>query len=337
MIIKAFETKHRKADAEKLRKRTAALRLRAIRRSRGLAYRAGGKVSSVGVEPTTGKDALIDRDALTLRALMDGDATALSDFVKAGGDPETTDAEGYPLLHLAVGANGYTQSEKTKQHACLANLLLWGVSLDRIICSHRPINYSAVFGDAETSRLLLEAGCNTGFNKSIPVLDTYGRTPLLSVMLREPFDRNHFDVLINAFPGAARTGDYTGLTPLMRAIQLRDESLVRVILDIPKVYRNAKDKLGKTALMMAASGQPQFNVCLMLLDPPGSDQASRVMMDNNGWNARKYTIHVGGANKTMCALLDPTFDVPLHLFKSRDIDRGRRFPNWLEDYTEDDL
>jgi hypothetical protein len=325
MIIKAFEAKHRGEDAERLRKRTSALRLRQIRRSRGLAYRAGAKMSSVGAEPAKGREALIDRNALTLRALMDGDAVALADFVKAGGDPEHSDSDHYPLLHLSVGANNFTLDDATKQHKCVETILYWGPNLDRICHGQRPINYSAAFGDATTSRLLLEAGCNTGENKSVPVLDARGRTPLLSVLLREPFDREHFDVLLKHFPGAARVADEIGFTPLMRAVQIRDESLVRILLDVPKVNRNDKDKLGRTALMMAASGVPQFNNCLMLLDPPGSEQASRTTMDVNGWNARKYTVHLGGANATMVALLDPKYEIPLHLLKLRGVDRGRRF------------
>lgn len=337
MIIKAFEAKHRKADAEKLRKRTSALRLRAIRRSRGLGYRSGGNMSAPGVEEPAGREALIDRDALTLRALIDGDSTALADFIKAGGDPEHTDADGFPLLHLSVGANGYAnkQQDTTKQHACVETLLYWGPNLDRIVWNHRPINFSAAFGDSETSRLLIEAGCSTGENKSISVLDSDGMTPLLCCMMREPFDREHFDVLLKGFPGAARISDKNGFTPLMRAIQLFDESLVRVILDVPKVNRNDKDKLGRTALMMAASGTPQFNVCLMLLDPPGSDQASRTTLDVNGWNARAYTINLGGANKTMIAILNPKFQIPLHFYLTQDVDRGRRFINWLDDYDEE--
>ena len=159
--------------------------------------------------------------------------------------------------------------------------------------------------------------------------------PLLCCMLQEPFDREHFDVLLKGFPGAARISDKKGFTPLMRAIQLFDESLVRVILDVPKVNRNDKDKLGRTALMMAASGTPQFNVCLMLLDPPGSDQASRTTLDVNGWNARTYTINLGGANKTMIAVLNPKFQIPLHFYLTQDVDRGRRFINWLDDYDEE--
>jgi len=336
MIIKAFEAKHRAEDAEKLRKRTAALRLRKMRRDRGLAYRAGAKMSSVGAEPSKGREAFVDRDALTLRALMDGDATALADFVKAGGDPEHSDGDHYPLLHLSVGANNFKLDDLEKQHKCVETILYWGPNVDRLCHGHRPINYSASFGDATTTTMLLEAGCNTGANKSVKVTDSQGRTPLLSVLMREPFDRQHFDVLLKYFPGAARVADKKSFTPLMRAVQMRDESLVRIILDVPKVNRNDKDKLGRTALMMAASGVPQFNVCLMLLDPPGSDQASRTTLDVNGWNARKYTIHLGGANSTMVALLNPSFEVPLGLLKSRNIDRGRRFPNWLENFVEEE-
>ena len=332
-IIRAFVHKHQKADAEKLRERQAAIRLRSIRRSRGLAYRAGAKLSSVGAEPSKGKQALIDKDALTLRALLESKPVALNDFIKGGGDPEYRDSDGYPLLHLSVGANNAPIC-----HECVKALLNWQPSLDRIALHHRPINYSAAFGDSETSRLLLEAGCNTGRNKSVSVVDALGRTPLLTVMLRTPFDRAHFQVLLLHFPGAARVADAKGLTPLHRAIELKDEDVVRTILDVPKVNRDAKDKLGRTALMLACIGVPQFNVCLMLLDPPGSsEQASRTTQDTNGWNARKYAMHLGGGNATMAALLNPAFEVPLHLLKRRNIDRGRRFKDidWMDELEDE--
>ena len=145
-------------------------------------------------------------------------------------------------------------------------------------------------------------------------------------------------MLLLHFPGAARVADAKGLTPLHRAIELKDEDVVRTILDVPKVNRDAKDKLGRTALMLACIGVPQFNVCLMLLDPPGSsEQASRTTQDTNGWNARKYAMHLGGGNATMAALLNPAFEVPLHLLKRRNIDRGRRFKDidWMDELEDE--
>jgi ankyrin repeat protein len=318
-IIKAFTEKHQKQDAEKLRARTAALRLRSIRRSRGLSYRAGGKLSSVGAEPATGKQALIDKDALTLRALMESKPIALTDFIKGGGDPEYSDSDGFPLLHLSVGANNCPVNPD-----CVKSILIWQPELDRKIHGNRPLNYSAAFGTSESSRLLLEAGCNTGENKSVSLVDPLGRTPLLTVMMRDPFDREHFNVLLKHFPGAARIADYNGMTCLMRAVELKNDELVRVLLDVKKINRDYKDKLGRTVLMMAAASI-QFNVCLMLLDPPGPDQSSRTTKDVNGWNARKYAIHLGGAIPSLVKLMDPKFDVPLQLLKKRKINRGRRF------------
>ena len=68
-----------------------------------------------------------------------------------------------------------------------------------------PPNISAAYGDAETTRMLLEAGASTGENKAIKVLEPLkGRHPLLCVMCRKKFDKNHFDVILNAFPGCAR-------------------------------------------------------------------------------------------------------------------------------------
>ena len=113
---------------------------------------------------------------------------------------------------------------------------------------------------------------------------------------------------------------------------MRNEQIVRTILDVPKVNRNAKDKLGRTALMLAVMGVPQFNVCLMLLDDSSCVQ-SRTTQDVNGWTARKYSTHLGGGNKTMTALLNPKYVIPNHLLKRCGVDRGRRFKesNWLEE------
>ena len=39
----------------------------------------------------------------------------------------------------------------------------------------------------------------------------------------------------------------------------------------------------------------------------------------------------------MAALLDPTFEVPLHLLKRRNIDRGRRFKDidWMDELEDE--
>ena len=91
-----------------------------INTCRGLAYRAGAELSAVGAEPSKGKEALIDKNALTLQALLDSKPIALTDFIKAGGDPEYCDPDNFPLLHLSVGANG-CKSEPTPYHQSSVN------------------------------------------------------------------------------------------------------------------------------------------------------------------------------------------------------------------------
>ena len=110
----------------------------------------------------------------------------LADFIKGGADPESTNDDGWPLLHLSVGAGGLQFREQEDQHKCVSIMLQWGCSLDRKVNGFRPLNISAAYGDAETTRMLLEAGASTGENKAIKVLEPLkGRHPLLCVMCRK--------------------------------------------------------------------------------------------------------------------------------------------------------
>ena len=329
-MIKAFEQKIRLDAEQKLAKRTAALRIRQIRRQRGLAYRAGAKKSEVGVEKSSKTD-LIDKDKLALRALsINQNSTDLANFIKGGADPESTDQDGWPLLHLSVGANGLKFRDSEAQHQCVFIMLQWGVDLDRKVNGFRPFNISAACGDAETTRLLLEAGASTGENKAVQVLEPVkGRHPLLGVMCRKVWAAAHFEVILSAFPGSARVADAEGLTPLMRAVQMKNITLVRQILDVKKVAPDKKNSGGQTPLMVAASLQ-LFDICLMLVDMG----ASRTTQDHFGWNARQYAMN-HGSHPSMVMLLNPKYKVPEHLLRRQQIDRGTRWhdshPNGYEE------
>ena len=329
-MIKAFEQKIRLDAEQKLAKRTAERRVRQIRKQRGLSYRAGAKKSEVGVEKSSKTD-LIDKDKLAWRALViNQNAIELADFIKGGADPESTDGDGWPLLHLSVGANGLKFRDPKAQHDCVKIMLKWGVNLDRKVNGFRPLNVSAAFGDAETSRLLLEAGASSGENKAVRVLEPIrGRHPLLVVMCQTIWDYGHFDVILSAFPGSARVPDAEGLTPLMRSVQMKNIALVRKILDVKKVAPDKKNNDGQTPLMVAASLQ-LFDICLMLVDMG----ASRTTQDFAGWNARQYAM-THGSHPSMVMLLDPKYKVPEHLLRRQQIDRGRRWrashPNGYED------
>lgn len=329
-MIKAYERKIRLDAEQKLAKRKTARRIQRIRRERGLAYRAGAKKSEVGVERSSKSD-LIDKDKLCLHALtIKQDAVQVADFIKGGADPESLDKDGWPLLHLSLGANRTRFRDLEDQHKCVDIMLKWGVDLDRQVFGFRPINISALFGDAKTTELLINAGAATGDNKAVRVLDPVrGRHPLLVVMCRDPWEKDHFQVILDAFPGSARVADNEGLTPLMRSVQMQDIALVRQILDVKKVNPNQKNNDGQTPLMIAASLQ-LFDICLMLVDM-GANRSTR---DNFGWNARMYGIN-HGAHPSIVMLLDPGYKVPEHLLRRQKIDRGRIWkaahPNGYED------
>ena len=115
----------------------------------------------------------------------------------------------------------------------------------------------------------------------------------------------------------------------MRAVQMKDITLVRQILDVKKSLPDVKNCSGQTPLMIAASLQ-LFDICLMLVDMG----ASRTTQDHFGWNARQYAMN-HGSHPSMVMLLDPKYKVPEHLLRRQQIDRGRRWhashPNGYED------
>ena len=143
------------------------------------------------------------------------------------------------------------------------------------------------------------------------------------------WDAAHFEVILSAFPGSARVADAEGLTPLMRAVQMKNITLVRQILDVKKVAPDKKNSGGQTPLMVAASLQ-LFDICLMLVDMG----ASRTTQDHFGWNARQYAMN-HGSHPSMVMLLNPKYKVPEHLLRRQQIDRGRRWhdshPNGYEE------
>jgi ankyrin repeat protein len=158
------------------------------------------------------RDTLLDSLSPFMRAAVTGDITAVRALLAAGASPDESDKDGWSALDAAA-SRGHSD--------VVAELLRSGAVVD-VLCNGMTPLVCAAGTNAETVRLLLEAGANpNGADNDTRVMET----PLYYAA-----DKPEITALLIAAGANVHCSDEDGFTPLMAAAEDGCEAVVRLLL-----------------------------------------------------------------------------------------------------------
>ena len=209
------------------------------------------------------------RTPLALAAFL-GNAGAFRLLLEAGSNPNATNSDEVPVLHLAVTDVGVGRGAKSVTQALeIVGLLLEKEEVDvNGVCGmgDTPLVNAVTEHCLEMVQLLL--ACDRVDVNAAGDMDV---TPLMTACFSGK-SKDIVDALVEAGADVTQVDDSDGTT-LHAAVLGRNVSIIQAILDTGLVDVNAKDDCGETALMSAAQfGQaPIFQAILdsgnVVVDP----------------------------------------------------------------------
>ncbi|MFM7133427.1 MAG: ankyrin repeat domain-containing protein [Planctomycetota bacterium] len=251
-----------------------------------------GDMSKLAAEIAAGAD-VNERDRTAQRTALHwaakvGNRAAMEALFAAKADPNVKDRQGRTPLWSGVEADLETVKLLVDKGADVN-------ARDQIQSS--PLLWAAGFGKPETVAFLLGKGAD------VKATDDNGWTPLIwAAGLGQPMT---VDLLVKAGADLAAADKQTGDTPLLRGARTGKADGLKVLVAAGADLK-AKNKLGQTALHLAAAGGSPEKVEILL--KAGCDPAAT---DDKGWAAIDHAMNrTTGDKAKLLELLKPVSPAP---------------------------